>query len=109
MVTSDCPFNLALNFIGTSMSFFSTFIVKKNGQYGAFAFWAMNENKDRSYEALKSYIISIDELVADPTGIQEIVFMKNDGNEKVYNLNGQRLTTPQKGVNIMNGRKVIVK
>ena len=52
---------------------------------------------------------SIDKLVADPTGIQEMVFMKNDGNEKVYNLKGQRLATPQKGVNIMNGRKVVIK
>lgn len=42
--------------------FFATFIVKKNGQYGAFAFWALNEKADRSYEALNAYIISIDEL-----------------------------------------------
>ena len=42
--------------------FFSTFIVKKGGQYGAFAFWAENEKYNRSNEALNAYIISIDEL-----------------------------------------------
>ncbi len=53
--------------------------------------------------------ISIDELMADPTGIKELEVTRNVGNEKVYNLKGQRLATPQKGLNIMNGRKVIVK
>ena len=42
--------------------FFATFIVKKSGQYGAFGFWAENENKDRGYEALNDYVVSIDEL-----------------------------------------------
>ena len=32
--------------------------------------------------------------------------MRNDG---IYNLNGQKLSTPRKGINIINGRKVIVK
>ena len=27
----------------------------------------------------------------------------------IYNLNGQKLSAPQKGINIINGRKVIVK
>jgi endonuclease G len=42
--------------------FFSTFIIKKNGQYGAFAFWALNENKNRKNEYLNAYTLSIDEL-----------------------------------------------
>ena len=32
--------------------------------------------------------------------------MRNDG---IYNLNGQKLSAPRKGINIINGRKVIVK
>ncbi|MBR5038168.1 MAG: hypothetical protein IKX65_05550, partial [Prevotella sp.] len=34
----------------------------------------------------------------------------NQGNaEDVYNLNGQRLTVPRKGLNIIGGKKVIIK
>ena len=32
---------------------------------------------------------------------------QNDG--AIYNLQGQRLNAPRKGINIINGRKVIVK
>ena len=31
------------------------------------------------------------------------------GEESIYNLNGQKLSSPLKGINIINGRKVIVK
>ena len=31
------------------------------------------------------------------------------GEGSIYNLNGQKLSAPQKGINIINGRKVIVK
>ena len=34
---------------------------------------------------------------------------KQDDNGAVYNLNGQRLSAPQKGLNIVNGKKVIIK
>jgi hypothetical protein len=30
-------------------------------------------------------------------------------NDNVYNLNGQRLDAPQKGINIINGKKVVIK
>lgn len=47
----------------------------------------------------------------EATGIER---MRNAENEKmrngnIYNLNGQKLSAPQKGINIINGRKVIVK
>ena len=29
--------------------------------------------------------------------------------EGIFNLNGQRLDAPQKGINIINGRKVVIK
>ena len=31
------------------------------------------------------------------------------GSDTYYNLNGQRLTAPQKGINIINGKKVVIK
>lgn len=42
-----------------------------------------------------------------PTGIGQIT--AEEGDEAIYNLNGQRLQKPQKGLNIIGGKKVIVK
>ena len=47
MVTSVCPFNLALNFSGTVMSFFSTVIVSNDvwtslGKSRIFSFWGLS-------------------------------------------------------------------
>ena len=47
-------------------------------------------------------------IVPNPSGINSIMTDKND-NAPVYNLSGQRLVAPKKGINIINGRKVIVK
>jgi len=44
-----------------------------------------------------------------PTGIENV---KNDiinGNAKCYDIRGNRLTAPKRGLNIINGKKVIVK
>ena len=43
-----------------------------------------------------------------PTAINDIA-EENDENAAIYNLAGQRLTKLQKGVNIVNGKKVLVK
>ena len=45
------------------------------------------------------------------TGVERMRNVENEimRNESIYNLNGQRLSAPQKGINIINGRKVIVK
>ena len=43
-----------------------------------------------------------------PTGINDVT-KDSAKNTSVYNLSGQRLTAPQKGINIINGKKVIVK
>ncbi len=45
----------------------------------------------------------------DPSGIEAIKNGKQKDNAPVYNLNGQRVDTPAKGVYIKNGRKVLVK
>lgn len=45
------------------------------------------------------------------TGVERMRNVENEimRNESVYNLNGQKLSAPRKGINIINGRKVIVK
>ncbi|MBQ8487319.1 MAG: hypothetical protein IJ533_06695, partial [Prevotella sp.] len=43
----------------------------------------------------------------DATAISAVKTVKADG--EVYNLNGQRVAAPQKGLYIVNGKKVIIK
>ena len=49
----------------------------------------------------------------ETTGIQELKVgnhdSRNDASTYYYNLNGQRLSAPQKGINIINGKKILVK
>lgn len=49
------------------------------------------------------------ELDDDPTGIEGICGSRHEANGLIFNLSGQRLQKVQKGINIVNGRKIIVK
>jgi hypothetical protein len=51
--------------------------------------------------------LSIEEIDADPTAISEVKAQENTG--AIYNLQGVRVEKGQKGIYIMNGKKVIVK
>jgi len=43
------------------------------------------------------------------TGINSLIVDSDSSPLPIYNLSGQRLTAPQKGVNIIGGKKVVVK
>ena len=58
------------------------------------------ENRNESF---------IGEFNAQKTGIQEVRMKKEDSKSYIYNLQGQRISSLQKGLNIVNGRKVFVK
>lgn len=45
----------------------------------------------------------------DATGITEIHEVSREDVEQIFNLNGQRLPHMQKGINIVNGKKVLIK
>ena len=46
----------------------------------------------------------------DPTGIDELVSGKrNPSTHHIYNLRGQRMDAPQRGLNIIDGRKILIK
>ena len=71
-------------------------------------------------EAHKAYVIKAPSNPAkalifrfenDVTGINDAImdFKSKDSNMVIYNLNGIRLSKPQKGINIINGQKVWVK
>jgi hypothetical protein len=47
----------------------------------------------------------IDVVSTAPTAIREIVNSKLS-NSQIYDLSGRKVTTPRKGINIINGRKV---
>ena len=50
------------------------------------------------------------EVVSGSANIENIEFSKsNNQSSKIYNLNGQRINTPKKGIYIQNGKKVLVK
>ena len=47
--------------------------------------------------------------ISDASHLNDKGQMINDKRGEVYNLNGQRLTSPRKGLNIINGHKVMIK
>ena len=64
------------------------------------------ENEEEAYSA--EFTIS-DEDGLSPIMTNDELRITHDEAGAVYNLNGQRLTKPQRGVNIVNGRKVVVR
>ena len=43
------------------------------------------------------------------TGIEQLRTIDSDGTERIYDLNGRQLSAPTKGINIINGKKLIRK
>jgi len=65
-----------------------------------------SEQKYREAEGWKLFTNIVG--VADPSGITTVL-TETKSNAAVYNLSGQRLTAPQKGLNIIGGKKVVVR
>ena len=59
----------------------------------------------------KNYKISYQEgtLTIEPAAGIESVYADGQGNAVIYNVNGQKLSKPKKGINIISGKKVVVK
>ena len=78
-----------------------------------------DESEDVKMPANRAYLPLLTDAVGNAksvtllwgaTGIESLTpstSPKDEGN--IYNLNGQKLSSPLKGINIINGRKVIVK
>ena len=43
------------------------------------------------------------------TGIFEMENVRKVGKDNFYNLNGQQIVAPRKGINIINGKKMVVR
>ena len=65
-----------------------------------------SEQKYREAEGWKLFTNIVG--VADPSGITTVL-TETKSNAAVYNLSGQRLTAPQKGLNIIGEKKVVVR
>ena len=59
----------------------------------------------------KNYKISYQEgtLTIEPAAGIEGVYADGQGNAVIYNVNGQKLSKPRKGINIIGGKKIVVK
>ena len=76
--------------VGTTMDFIQNNTIVYRAPMNAYV----------SYDFIKDFV---------PTGIEEIVKNEKMGNESIYNLQGQRIKTLQKGLNIIGGKKILVK
>ena len=64
--------------------------------------------KFSSSVGIKSYVLNFEDE-DDPTGIVTLYDVENTTNNAIYNLAGQRVNKMQKGINIVNGKKIVVK
>ena len=54
-------------------------------------------------------VIGIPVVFGTPTSIKKVTSEEAEGDDVWYNLNGQRVDNPGKGIYIRNGRKVVIK
>ena len=63
----------------------------------------------KSAYAAADYWKEFKEIVEiDPSGIDQIM-SNGQNNAKIFTLDGKRISKPQKGINIIDGKKVVVK
>ena len=85
---------------------------------GTVGFYKVTDSSNKTIKANRCYMSTnvtpaadvkgfvLDDIV---TGISQILSNSNKAAEGIYDLNGNRLAAPQKGINIINGVKVLVK
>ncbi len=95
---------LSLDKIGENVGFY--YGAAKGGAFTNGAHKAYLVVPDATAGAKSFYLFS----EAETTGIGSVQStMFNDGRMEIFNLNGQRVSTPQRGIYIVNGKKVLVK
>ena len=60
------------------------------------------------YEATEGWKEFKNIVEMDPSGIATVL-TEQKTNETIYNLSGQRFATPRRGLNIIGGKKVVVR
>ena len=77
------------------------FASKTSGSLAGFKAWICEEG-----QSARNFTIVFDSD-SDPTGIIEALGLQND-NVEIYDLNGRKLSSYKRGINIVNGKKVMV-
>jgi len=73
------------------------------------------EHKAVTIPAFRCYLLQsrqgtradIGMILEDATGVERLHTIDSDGTERIYDLSGRRLSAPTKGINIINGKKVL--
>ena len=78
------------------------FATKTSGSLAGFKAWICEEG-----QSARNFTIVFDSD-SDPTGIVEALGLE-DANVEIYDLNGRKLSSYKRGINIVNGKKVMVK
>ena len=86
------------------------------------AFWKANESGDKglSTPAFRAWLLAPKSSSSsaklnicidgeEVTGIERQEIINALSSDAIYNLQGQQLTQPQRGINIIGGRKVLIK
>ena len=61
-----------------------------------------------AYKATEGWKDFANIVEGTPTDITSVTSDKENTNAPIYDLNGRRLTEPQKGINIIGGKKVLI-
>lgn len=87
------------------------YILQRNSQWGKVTSGSVYIPPFRAYvEAPATAAPELNgHIEGNATGIQNIRTVDLDGTEHWYDLGGRRIATPAKGINILNGRKVVIK
>ena len=75
----------------------------------------IEEHKAVTIPAFRCYLLQsrqgtragIGMILEDVTGVERLRTIDSDGTERIYDLSGRRLSAPTKGINIINGKKVL--
>jgi len=65
------------------------------------------KGKMEAYKATEGWKDFKNIVEGTPTGITSVTSDKENPNAPIYDLNGRRLTEPQKGINIIGGKKIL--
>jgi hypothetical protein len=85
------------------------------GEVKVISAWLIRQDGTEEYSDLTPFHgCEIKSKTAYVTAIEPVIEMSQSGltpscHQGIFNLNGQRLSQPQKGINVINGKKIVIK
>lgn len=84
-------------------NFYSTFSREQYGDLNVY----VPEGSLNAYQESERWKKFWNLAEGDPTGINQIT-TDNDAPSTIYDLKGNKLTSPKRGINVINGKKIVV-